>query len=114
MEINGAIEVALIGNIDEAGFKVLERAVAGQYVPSLVLAGGAAKSDTSVKLLSDRPLIDEEPTAYVCRGYTCDKPVTDADELSAQLVSAGGTTTIPVPNSGRVTAVPGPAPGGTE
>jgi uncharacterized protein YyaL (SSP411 family) len=89
MEINGAVEVALIGNINEAGFKALERAVAGQYVPSLVLAGGAAENETSVKLLSDRPLIDGEPTAYVCRGYTCDKPVTEPDALSAQLDGVG-------------------------
>jgi uncharacterized protein YyaL (SSP411 family) len=89
MEINGAVEVALVGKINEGGFKALERAVAGQYDPSLVLAGGAAKSKTSVKLLSNRPPIDGEPTAYVCRGYTCDKPVTAPDELSAQLDSAG-------------------------
>jgi uncharacterized protein YyaL (SSP411 family) len=95
MEINGAVEVALVGSINEAGFKALERAVAGQYVPSLVLAGGPEKSDTSVALLSDRRLIDGEPTAYVCRGYACDKPVTEPDELSAQLESAGRMTTIP-------------------
>jgi uncharacterized protein len=100
MEINGAVEVALIGNINEAGFKALERAVAGQYVPSLVLAGGAAENETSVKLLSDRPLIDGEPTAYVCRGYTCDKPVTEAEELSAQLDSSGRIINIALPNSG--------------
>jgi uncharacterized protein len=90
MEINGAIEVALVGNVNDAEFKALERAVAAQYVPSLVLAGGAATSETSVKLLVDRPLIDGEPTAYVCRGYTCDKPVTDPEELSSQLEDAGG------------------------
>jgi len=97
MEINGAVEVALVGDINEAAFKALERAVAGQYVPSFVLAGGAAKSETSVKLLSDRPLIDGEPTGYVCRGYTCDKPVTEPDELSAQLENAGRVTSIPEP-----------------
>ena len=42
MEINGAIEVALVGDVKSAAFKALERAVAGQYVPSLVLAGGEA------------------------------------------------------------------------
>jgi uncharacterized protein YyaL (SSP411 family) len=109
MEINGAVEVALVGNINDARFKALERAVAGHYVPSLVLAGGAEMTDSSVKLLSDRPLIDGEPTAYVCRGYACDRPVTDADELSAQLVSAAGGTMIPVPDSDRVTGAPGGA-----
>ena len=35
-----------------------------------------------------RPLIDDQPTAYVCRGYACDRPVTDADTLSEQLENA--------------------------
>jgi hypothetical protein len=36
----------------------------------------------------------------VCRGYTCDKPVTEAEELSAQLDSAGRIINIALPNSG--------------
>ncbi|MEP6857865.1 MAG: hypothetical protein ABI994_05725, partial [Gemmatimonadales bacterium] len=59
--------------------------VAERYVPSLVLAGGAAKKDSHIKLLEDRPLVDGKPTAYVCRNYTCDKPVTEPDALSDQL-----------------------------
>jgi uncharacterized protein YyaL (SSP411 family) len=92
MEINGAIEVALVGGLRDAPFKALERAVADQYVPSLVLAGGSRSSVGRVKLLDDRPLVDGRPTAYVCRGYTCDKPVTDAEALSAQLQSAARVT----------------------
>ncbi len=64
------------------------RAAAAQYVPSLVLAGGSPTSNSIVKLLTDRPLMDDKPTAYVCRGYTCDKPVTDPDALSDQLENA--------------------------
>ena len=85
MEINGAIEVALVGDAKSAAFKALEQAVAERYVPSLVLAGGAAKKDSHINLLEGRPLIDGKPTAYVCRNYTCDKPVTEPDALSDQL-----------------------------
>jgi uncharacterized protein YyaL (SSP411 family) len=88
MEINGAIEVALVGKTSSAKFKALERAVAGQYVPSLVLAGGEAGGTTLVKLLEDRPLVDGKPTAYVCRGYSCDRPVTEPAALSEQLENA--------------------------
>ncbi len=88
MMLNGAIEIALVGDTKSAPFKALERVVAEQYVPSLVLAGGAPNDKSPVKLLDDRPLIDGKPTAYVCRAYTCDKPVTDADPLSAQLENA--------------------------
>jgi uncharacterized protein YyaL (SSP411 family) len=88
MEINGAIEVALVGDLKSAAFKGLERAVAERYVPSLVLAGGAAKKGSRVKLLEDRTLLDGKPTAYVCRAYTCDRPVTEQNALSDQLESA--------------------------
>ena len=87
-EVNGAIEVALIGDTRSAPFKVLERVVAGQYVPSLVLAGGSPTASSPVKLLNDRPLVDDKPAAYVCRAYTCDKPVTEPAALSAQLENA--------------------------
>jgi uncharacterized protein YyaL (SSP411 family) len=88
MEINGAIEVALVGDSKIAGFRALERVVGEQYVPSLVLAGGTAASSSRIKLLEDRPLVDGEPTAYVCRAYTCERPVTEPDALSDQLQNA--------------------------
>ena len=94
MEINGAIEVAIVGDVKSAAFKALERVVAGQYVPSLVLAAGEPGKSPSVKLLEDRPLVEHKPTAYVCRGYSCDRPVTMPDALSDQLENAAkvGTT----------------------
>jgi uncharacterized protein YyaL (SSP411 family) len=88
MEVNGAVEVALAGEPLSPGFKALERVVAERYVPALVLAGGSGEAGASVHLLDERTLIDGKPTAYVCRGYTCDKPVTDARELSDQLENA--------------------------
>jgi len=88
MELYGAIEVALIGERSSPTFRALERTVAERYVPSLVLAGGAPGSRSSIKLLENRPLVNNEPTAYVCRGYTCDRPVTDPDALSNQLENA--------------------------
>jgi len=88
MELYGAIEVALLGSTQSGEFRALERAVAAQYVPSLVLAGGAPGESHVVKLLDDRPLIDDQPTAYVCRGYACDKPVTDPAALAEQLENA--------------------------
>src|SRR6266516_4187476 len=57
MELYGAIEVALVGEMSSASFKALERTAAERYVPSLVLAGGRAPR-SMIKLLDDRPLID--------------------------------------------------------
>ena len=38
-----------------------------------------------VALLADRPLRDGRPTAYVCRGFVCRLPVTEAGDLADQL-----------------------------
>ena len=94
MELYGAIEVALVGELLHPAFKALERAVAERYVPSLVLAAGVPRSRSAIKLLENRPLVDGKPTAYVCRGYTCDRPVTDPDTLSDQLESAAKAGTV--------------------
>jgi hypothetical protein len=41
--------------------------------------------EPGVALLADRPLVEERPTAYVCRGMVCDLPVTGADALTSRL-----------------------------
>jgi uncharacterized protein YyaL (SSP411 family) len=88
MEINGAVEVALVGDVKGHALRELERTVAAQYVPSLVMAGGDHRSAQVVKLLESRTMIDRQATAYVCRGFVCDRPVTDAAGLAEQLVNA--------------------------
>jgi uncharacterized protein len=88
MELYGAIEVALIGERSQQGFTLLERTVGEVYVPSLVLAGGNFGERSTIKLLGDRPLVDDKPTAYVCRNYTCDRPVTTPELLASQLGNA--------------------------
>ncbi|GAB2658042.1 thioredoxin domain-containing protein [Prescottella soli] len=44
---------------------------------AVVVAGPA----DSTPLLADRPQVDGAPTAYVCRGFVCDRPVTDVGAL---------------------------------
>ena len=39
----------------------------------------------AVPLLLDRPLVDGSATAYVCRGFVCERPTTDPATLTAQL-----------------------------
>ena len=50
------------------------------------LAG--APDTPGVPLLADRPLLDGGSTAYVCRGFVCDLPVTTAADLAARLRAA--------------------------
>jgi uncharacterized protein YyaL (SSP411 family) len=85
MVVHGAVEVALIGRVGSPDFEGLARAVAAQYVPSLVLAGGSAQSGGEIALLAGREMREGHATAYVCRQFTCDAPVTAPSELAAQL-----------------------------
>ncbi|GAA4597800.1 uncharacterized protein YyaL (SSP411 family) [Actinoplanes octamycinicus] len=48
---------------------------------TVIVAG--APDLPGVPLLADRPMIDGKPTAYVCRGFVCDRPVTSAADLIA-------------------------------
>jgi hypothetical protein len=41
-----------------------------------------------VPLLADRPARGGHATAYVCRGFVCDAPVSDPDALRTQLDAA--------------------------
>jgi len=90
MAVHGAVEVALAGDPASDDFRTLADAVGAEYVPSLVIAGGASRAGgpTDVALLADKVARDGRATAYVCRQYLCEEPTTDASALPAQLERA--------------------------
>jgi hypothetical protein len=85
----GAIEVAVAGDPAAGDFQDLVREVNHQYLPTLVLAGGAATAGEPA-LLDGREARDGRATAYVCRSYACDEPVSEPEALRAQLERAAG------------------------
>jgi uncharacterized protein YyaL (SSP411 family) len=82
--LDGPREVAVVGPADDPATKELHRAALLATAPGAVVAAGAPGSD-ELPLLVDRPLVSGEPTAYVCRNFTCDAPTTDVDRLRAAL-----------------------------
>lgn len=88
--LDGPREVAVVGPPDDPRTRALLRAAVSSSAPGAVLALGevvrAEQADVPlVGLLADRPMIEGRPTAYVCRGFVCDRPTTDPQELAAQL-----------------------------
>lgn len=83
-------EIVIIGPRSDARTQALIREVWKRYVPNKVVVqaeeGDAAAAEI-VPLLRDRSIIGGLPTAYVCEHYTCQRPVTSADELAAQLAA---------------------------
>jgi uncharacterized protein YyaL (SSP411 family) len=83
--VNGAIEVALVGEPGAPDSIALERELARRFVPSLVLVAGPDEIEPLLALLRNRSKVEGKATAYVCRNYTCDQPVTDVKLFSAEL-----------------------------
>ncbi|WP_432144980.1 thioredoxin domain-containing protein [Streptomyces sp. bgisy084] len=82
--LDGPREVAVVGPQGEPATVALHRAALLGTAPGAVVALGAPGSD-EVPLLQDRPLVDGEPAAYVCRHFTCERPTTDPEELTERL-----------------------------
>jgi len=79
-------QVAVLGDAQDENFQTLMKAIRGQYRPNSVVAASAhPPAENAPHLLQDRPLVDGKSTAYVCEGFVCRQPVTNADELKKQL-----------------------------
>jgi hypothetical protein len=81
-------EVALVWPAGAQGaIAPLAATVFGRYQPNRVVVGAAAGSAAAegLPLLADRGAVEGRPTAYVCRDYVCQLPVTDPEALARQL-----------------------------
>lgn len=79
-------EVAVIGSTEQPGMSSLLASLWSRYRPRQVTAISVFPPAVgSPALLTDRPLLNGLPTAYVCQGFVCRQPVTDPHELSNQL-----------------------------
>jgi uncharacterized protein YyaL (SSP411 family) len=80
-------EIAIVGDPTADGTHALLKVVYGHYRPSKVVALGLLRDDGEaiVPLLAGRSQLEERATAYVCRRFTCQRPVNTPQELAAQL-----------------------------
>ena len=86
------VEVAFVAprHIEET--TELAHDVFTRFLPNLVVAGvvdGHRQAVIGVPLLEGRVAVGGRPTAYVCRNYVCERPVTDRTALGKQLDGLG-------------------------
>jgi uncharacterized protein YyaL (SSP411 family) len=87
--VHPPVEVAVVGDPTDAGTRALIREVTGRVLPGLVmLAAPPSVGSELTPLLADRGLVDGRATAYVCRDFACDVPVTEPAALRAQIDAA--------------------------
>jgi uncharacterized protein YyaL (SSP411 family) len=82
------LEIAIVGDPEAPDTRGLLGAAQRVYRPGQVLAVSATPDESAIPLLHGRARIDGAATAYVCLGFACQRPVTDAAALAAQ-VEAG-------------------------
>ncbi|MDY7087514.1 MAG: thioredoxin domain-containing protein [Actinomycetota bacterium] len=80
--LTGPYEIAIAAPPGQEGPLL---AAAHRHAPpgTVIVAGQSDRP--GVPLLADRPLQGGVPTAYVCRGFVCDRPVTSPEELTTRL-----------------------------
>ena len=78
-------EVAIVGDPEADDARELLAVIFEDFRPNMVVAAGEENDISSVPLLSGRPRIDGRASAYVCRNFTCNFPVTVAEDLRRQL-----------------------------
>ena len=85
------VEVALVAPAAGDGLGALVNEVFGRYLPNRVVTGmvsGDGAGAAGIPLLQGREAVGGKATAYVCRNYACELPVTDRAELARQLEEA--------------------------
>jgi uncharacterized protein len=88
LSLAGSKEVAIVGDPSSEGTRRLVEEVWHRFLPNVVLAAGAPGDQRAaevVPLLAGREPVDGRPAAYVCERFACQRPVSEPDELAAQL-----------------------------
>ncbi|MHB8106608.1 MAG: thioredoxin domain-containing protein [Candidatus Cryosericum sp.] len=79
-------QVAIAGDPADERTKALVAEIRAAWRPNLIMVVSPAPPPPGAPdLLADRPMVDGQPTAYLCEGSTCRQPVTRPEDLRAQL-----------------------------
>ena len=85
-------EIVVMGDHADPATAALLAEVHRSYLPNRLLVGSGAEAigpsdepESAIPLLQEKNRIGGLPTAYVCRNYVCNLPVTEPAALAAQL-----------------------------
>ncbi|MBF8291165.1 MAG: uncharacterized protein HW391_2133, partial [Chloroflexi bacterium] len=85
LALSDIVEIAIVADPDKPGAAELLAVATAGLRPARVVAMAADPTSSAVPLLEGRTRLRDRPTAYVCRNFACQIPVTDPDALAAQL-----------------------------
>ncbi len=89
----GPIELAFVGAPDDPGLEALQLAAREVFLPHRVIASGKGTGTPSGHpLLAGKGLVEGKATLYICRNFSCQRPLTDPLEVTEALLSASRRT----------------------
>lgn len=80
-------EIVIAGEQEDSGTQKMIRTVYDRYLPNKVVALHPRESEAAKRIEALSPFIEKQtalggkPTAYVCKNYVCDLPVTETSKL---------------------------------
>jgi uncharacterized protein len=82
----GPIELAFVGRSKDAGLAGLKQVAREFYLPNRIIATGEpSTSPSNHPLLTGKNLVDGRSALYLCRNFSCQRPMTDPQEVSESL-----------------------------
>ena len=85
----GPIELAFVGAPNDPGLEALQLAVREVFLPHRVIASSdGTGTPTGHPLLAGKGLVEGKAALYICRNFSCQRPLTDPREVAESLRSA--------------------------
>ena len=83
----GPIELAFIGAANDPGLEALQLTVREVFLPHRVIASSDGTGTPSGHpLLADKRLVEGKAALYICRNFSCQRPLTDPEEVTEALL----------------------------
>ncbi len=109
--LEGPTELAFVGEKSSDDLNTLQAEVATHFLPNRIQAILDPKDNAEavdLPLLEGKTPVDGRAALYICRDFACQKPITDASTIAAQLeapaIDDEARTTIGARLTGRATA----------
>ena len=89
----GPIELALVGTASDPGLEALQLAVRAVFLPHRVIASSdGTGTPSNHPLLAGKGLVAGKSALYICRNFSCQRPIIDPQEVPEALLSAARQT----------------------
>jgi uncharacterized protein len=84
----GPVELAFVGATSDPRMEALQRAVSEVFLPYRVMASSdGAGTQSGHPLLAGKDTVEGKPALYICRNFSCQRPLTDPQEVVESLRS---------------------------